>query len=1250
MGKIKINILVSFICLLVTNSSFAQLFEDFEGTTFPPSGWVEFDNGIGTVESWKRNTITSLNYNASAGAAYVVRENVADGSFAEDWLVTPQIAVSTNKELSFYTRKAVGTNYGTNYSIRISTTSQSNAASFTTIQSWDDATINSNQSNLSYEQKKIDLSAYSGQNIYIAFVMTNDNGNRWLVDNVSIREKCLTPTSIQFSNRTPYGADISWVENNPSVTEWEIEVVPYSSNPTGSGNLISSNPYSLTGLTPNTYYKVYVRSKCSTNNFSDWDYISFYTLETCPKPSINLIQDYDGVSATINWTETGSATSWEVVIQPASIGTPQTPGIIVNNVTEYQVSNLDDEEVYIAYIRSKCNGEDSDWSSIIINNQGQGTNCFKTSPDHATIAKIRFMNLLNVIRDNINNSFPMLDGYQCPELIDLSPFITDPYPALYNFSNSNGVIKFSFHETQNADEFDVKIVNWLNTSNQPISSLDTDAFQYNYFGPNVNNFLFNAIKLTDDTIIENLQLKHIDFCNEEVFCTATNPNSQVVKQLFSNLVSHISSIIVSGGTVDSTYNSIHLQNLTPYITVPNPGIYNFNVNYNPDGSIFNFEFTFSNTVTSPGYDVNIEFGNSGCTTLTDFDSSTYYSPNVMLDRVPSFNNTDSCAKIYLRYIDLCPSGFISCTASNPNTPHIQKLLLNLLSHLIQRKLNGDSDASIEGSIPPQLTVLAPYISDPDPVSINNFISTYNSYNQLTGFSFSFSPDHGPDINISGGNFYNINSSNFQFDLSNYNDAEDGINIVDYNYGNFLIKNGSIKHIEFCPDELFCKHHVAIVVDESGSIDNFEKEYIKKQLKSFIDKQYQDNLTLGTNMYVYLIGLSDNDIDNRADNIILNQEVNGSNISQFHQWINGYRTGRVTPNADYWNSGLDVALNIQDIELVILITDGSQTNDPANLQNTIRKFNNNGGGNGNPNAPHLYVIGIDNGFYVDNPDTDASAYNRLSNKENPNLNPELSRSYSTGRVTSYLRKSLKYLMEFSDIPFPQFPISDQYNFISRPNDASGSNYENVDYFGTDSFRFLYENLNYLSNGLVDEEVALSCGDFIPLEACNDCVNFQLEVGKEYILSAWVKEEQNLQVKTYENPEIHVSFKDINEDFIINSLQICTTKGDIIDGWQRIFKSFSVPTNAAYINIELVNKSTNTPVYFDDIRIHPKDGSMKSFVYDPETFRLMSELDENNYSTFYEYDKEGGLIRVKKETSRGVKTIQETRSGNVIKSED
>jgi hypothetical protein len=127
-------------------------------------------------------------------------------------------------------------------------------------------------------------------------------------------------------------------------------------------------------------------------------------------------------------------------------------------------------------------------------------------------------------------------------------------------------------------------------------------------------------------------------------------------------------------------------------------------------------------------------------------------------------------------------------------------------------------------------------------------------------------------------------------------------------------------------------------------------------------------------------------------------------------------------------------------------------------------------------------------------------------------------------------------------------------------------------------------------------------------------------------------------------IRLKFEDGDEE-ILGDMSF-TPSGDIIEGWQRVAAKFQVPAGTSIMKIELENLSSGIPVYFDDIRIHPINGSMKSFVYDPETFKLMAELDDNNYSTFYEYDKEGGLVRIKKETSKGVKTIQESRSGSVI----
>ena len=158
-------------------------------------------------------------------------------------------------------------------------------------------------------------------------------------------------------------------------------------------------------------------------------------------------------------------------------------------------------------------------------------------------------------------------------------------------------------------------------------------------------------------------------------------------------------------------------------------------------------------------------------------------------------------------------------------------------------------------------------------------------------------------------------------------------------------------------------------------------------------------------------------------------------------------------------------------------------------------------------------------------------------------------------------------------------------------------------------------------------------------CEDCLaSFRPIHGVRYAMSVWVKESNCESDSFYANPQIMLYFPGA-----VQALQVqefSTSPEDIIiDGWQRMYSEFVVPDNAIKIFVYLKNKGNNT-VYFDDVRIHPFNGNMKSFVYDPISLKVSAELDENNYATFYEYDEEGTLIRIKKETARGVMTIKES----------
>lgn len=150
---------------------------------------------------------------------------------------------------------------------------------------------------------------------------------------------------------------------------------------------------------------------------------------------------------------------------------------------------------------------------------------------------------------------------------------------------------------------------------------------------------------------------------------------------------------------------------------------------------------------------------------------------------------------------------------------------------------------------------------------------------------------------------------------------------------------------------------------------------------------------------------------------------------------------------------------------------------------------------------------------------------------------------------------------------------------------------------------------------------------------------------YVVSAWVKEEADCNCTTYEHANIKIAFRDENGTTIQGYGGELRPERGIIEGWQRIEQQVTVPDNAATMEVQF--SSPEVASYFDDFRMHPFQGNMKSFVYHPENLRLMAELDENNYATFYEYDDDGTLIRVKKETERGIKTIKETRTRLVKK---
>ena len=186
-----------------------------------------------------------------------------------------------------------------------------------------------------------------------------------------------------------------------------------------------------------------------------------------------------------------------------------------------------------------------------------------------------------------------------------------------------------------------------------------------------------------------------------------------------------------------------------------------------------------------------------------------------------------------------------------------------------------------------------------------------------------------------------------------------------------------------------------------------------------------------------------------------------------------------------------------------------------------------------------------------------------------------------------------------------------------------------------------NVSYTcSPGLLSYEPG--CMHKKPIPATEQMLNpdFSLVAGKKMLFSAWIKEVCSTPCdKTdFNKSDIQIWCGGVN----VGNGTVKRT-GAIIEGWQKIEGSFEIPANTSATAAEIRFINTNTePMYVDDIRIHPYNANMKSYVYDPVNLRLVAQQDANNYSSFYEYDDEGTLIRTKVETKTGIKTLTETRS--------
>ncbi len=317
---------ILFFAFILCGNAQTLLNEGFESGALP-SGWTAIDSD-GDGFNWD----ATLWQNPHSGNRCIVSSSydLQMGPLLPDnWLITPAILLTGNATLSFYISGDDPTYNQENYSVYISTTG-TDISDFTTL-------LKTGVTNGHYELQEVDLSAFTGQTVHIAFRHHDVTDMYYLkLDDVTISAVSSSPY-IEVLNPT---LDFGYVSYSGLGTT-SIDVTGYTlSNPiTASTNApfsVSSDSITFgnTATLPTQGGKLYVRytptqlgeqtgsvtlSSTGANNVSIALQASSTNCESLPLP---YIYNFDNEEQTACWTTidvNGDAanTFGEFIISPA---------------------------------------------------------------------------------------------------------------------------------------------------------------------------------------------------------------------------------------------------------------------------------------------------------------------------------------------------------------------------------------------------------------------------------------------------------------------------------------------------------------------------------------------------------------------------------------------------------------------------------------------------------------------------------------------------------------------------------------------------------------------------------------------------------------------------------------------------------------------------------------------------------------------------------------------------------------------
>lgn len=269
--------------------------ENFNGSDWVPASWWPVVNAQ-IANCWNRSDTTGYFWAPQSGASpwantgpsgdvqgtgkYVMTNVAGFTSQLSTMITTPWIDVTPldTPQVHFWSHL-----YGSNVtSLQVEINDGSGWSAIGTV-----TTGNQSAKTDPWTETIIDLYAYRDDTLRFRFTGNRTNG--WMslmgLDDISVVEApkpvCGPPTSLAITNISPTSGDLGFNSSGQSQVAWGAS----GFTPSASMASTSSGSYSLTGLSSNTSYDVYVRDSCGPTFYSAW--VGPITFSTLPCPNVS---------------------------------------------------------------------------------------------------------------------------------------------------------------------------------------------------------------------------------------------------------------------------------------------------------------------------------------------------------------------------------------------------------------------------------------------------------------------------------------------------------------------------------------------------------------------------------------------------------------------------------------------------------------------------------------------------------------------------------------------------------------------------------------------------------------------------------------------------------------------------------------------------------------------------------------------------------------------------------------------------